>query len=344
MFFDLQGDFMEFLAIVFVCLGVVVLSLHAIVQKKALTASVLSGNQILISQHLFGAVLLFISVPFFFRLAPVTEHSRIFWFAVAITTIANIAIQYAILRSRMLADVSLTAPIQALTPGLVTLAAFSLGEFPSRQGIVGIILMSLGTYIHCRENATSLREYFNPFSHLFLPRNFTVLHSLEQQKRVRERNALRWAYGSAILGTVGLVFDGLVSRNGNVGKGFGVENLLIALVFFAIPLQKKKPSEIGEGTALPSLVRRYKFAFLLGLLFGLHVIFFMTAFRVAPVAYIGSLKRLTIVVTVILSAWLLGEKKAKQRLWPSFVITAGAVLLAFDPSTAKIMESIEKAF
>src|SRR3989344_4664204 len=62
-----------------------------------------------------------------------------FWTAVFITAGANVFIQLLNARSSSLVagEVSLTAPLQALTPGLITIVALTLGEFPGKIGVGG---------------------------------------------------------------------------------------------------------------------------------------------------------------------------------------------------------------
>ena len=76
---------------------------------------------------------------------------------------------------------------------------------------------------------------------------------------------------------------------------------------------------------------------LAGIFMALNELFIGTAFRIAPIAYVGSLKRLSIVFTVLLSWWILGETRAKRRLGPAIVVTLGAILLATDGSMTRLI-------
>lgn len=109
----------------------------------------------------------------------------LFWVSVAGTTTVNAVILYVNMRAYKMADVSFTAPISAMTPGLVTMATLFLGEKPSVAGWIGIGMIMVGTYLHAREGA-GWREYFQP---LFIWRAFGSLEGLSDEvKRKRLGN------------------------------------------------------------------------------------------------------------------------------------------------------------
>lgn len=333
---------MEPVAIALVLLGVLAMAAHATLQRWLLRERIISVNTALVAQSGISAIFLFSAMWWWGGWGTsFSYNAQAFWLAVAGTTAANIFIQFANARSRELADVSLTAPIQAMTPGLVVIAALTLGELPSWQGIAGIVCIMVGTYVHTRENATTLREYLKPFTMFALPRNFGELPPSEQRKTRQARTALAWAYISAGLGTIGLIGDGLVARNGDVGLGFGVQMLILTLCFSMFSALQKNPREKKEP-AVRIKIQPWGPVTLMGLFYGLHVIFVMTAFRVAPIAYIGSLKRLSIIITILLAWFFLHEVKAKRRLWPAAAITLGAMLLAFDGSIGAVIERTQQ--
>lgn len=331
---------MQTIAVVLVLLGVLCMAGHAVTQRWVLREKVLGKGEVLILQNSI-ATLFLLSAMFWWHGMGTEAHSvnpRLFWIAVLGTTVFNVFIQYANAKSRELADASLSAPIQAMTPALVTIAALTLGEYPSLQGIIGIAFIAVGTYIHSREGARTFAEYLQPFYAMKLPTNLASLTQKEQQQARDDRTALLFAYGSAGAGTFGLIFDGLVARNGNVAEGFFFQLLLLTFVFSAMQVTSAKK----EAVITPLSVRAKMYWLpigAIGILYGLHVLFVMTAFRVAPIAYIGSMKRLSIMLIILLSWMFLGETKAKKRLWPAGIITLGAILLAFDGSIARLVDN-----
>lgn len=333
---------MNTVALILVLLGVMAMALHGITQKIILNNNTLSKKEILVFQHLLAVPVLLITLPIFYfgfgeSLSPISL--KIFTIAIAGTIVANIFIQYANVRARELSDLSLTAPISAMTPGLVAVAAIILGEWPSTQGAIGIVLIMLGTYVHSLENASSWKDFVKPFGMLFLPSNFNELDKNTQDYLIINRTALRWAYGSALIGTIGLIFDGLTARSGSVSIGFAIQCLMLSFVFMAFP--KDSASEVSNKiTSTIKISSKRSAMILLGIFYGLHAVFISSAFRFAPVAYIGSLKRLSIIATIVLSILILKETKANKRFWPAVVITAGAIMLALDGVLGRVVDII----
>ena len=330
---------MDAIAVSLSLTGVLFIASHNIVKRISLRDGQLTPSEFLaVSQ---GIAVLFLAAMILWEGfdAPSHFNSRIFWMAVFITAVINILIQYANARAAQLAEASLIAPIQALTPGLVTITALTLGEQPTLQGIAGIGLIALGTYIHGRENATTLREYLYPFAFLRLPANFKELPLIAQRQALSNRTALRFAYGSAVAGSVALVFDGLLARNGNVALGMMVKWLILTLFFGSAAIAGLFRNDVY------SQKRKIfgKWRLLLGaeIFLGLNEVLIGTAFRVAPIAYIGSLKRLSIIFITLLSWWILREAKAKRRLFPALLVTGGAILLATDGSMARLVNYLD---
>lgn len=72
--------------------------------------------------------------------------------------------------------------------------------------------------------------------------------------------------------------------------------------------------------------------------------FAAAAFRLAPIAYVGALKRLAIVFGVLLSWVFLREERAKIRLMPATLVTGGAILLALDGTARVVVDWAETLF
>src|SRR5688572_22934861 len=98
---------------------------HSIVQKIILDRKILGTSGVLVSQHALSIPFLLITL-FLTQEKLISGSMSLFWIAVAVTTVANVLIQYANVRARELAELSLTAPVQAMTPGLVAVAAIVL--------------------------------------------------------------------------------------------------------------------------------------------------------------------------------------------------------------------------
>jgi len=248
----------------------------------------------------------------------------------------NCFIQYLNAKSRELGGAAMTAPIQGITPGLVTGAAIVLGEMPGVQGWAGVVLIGLGTWSISIKNATKWTDYFIPVRGLWRPSNYSSLGIEDRRKADADVRVYRLSYGSAVLGTFGIICDGVVSRTGPIGLGFAIFFVSLALVF-GLTLLMTKPERTGAFMSrikanLPAVVAT-------GFFWGAATASFAVAFRLAPVAYVGSLKRLAVITTVLVAMWVLREKNAKLFVIPALLITAGAMLLALDPSSGIMVKA-----
>jgi drug/metabolite transporter (DMT)-like permease len=272
-------------------------------------------------------------------------NETVFWLSLAGTTVVNVGIQYFNIRAFAVADVSYVKPIQGVTPGLVTLTAIMLGEIPTPIGWAGIVLVSAGVYIHMREGAT-LREFFNP---LFVWRAFGSLEGLDEKERMK-RIGLKYAWGSALLGTIGLVCDGLLVRYGNPALGLSIEWGMLGVVYalFLLFGIGRRGNELGPYWS--RLKRHVPHIVGLGVLSGLAPIILAFAFIEAPIAYVGTLKRLAIVGAVLVAIFFFGEARRPEQRGILFrrvacvmIIVLGAILIGYDPGQSEIVRRAGEA-
>ena len=333
-----------------------------VVQKHLLNQKVLSATESLMLYFGLGSMFLVIwfFLPFhdwwqvFTSLKP---DAILFWGSITIAVVANIWGQYAGTRANQIGDLSLVAPIAAITPGLLIIAAMMFGEYPSIIGYIGILFIVVGTYVHVREQET-IKEYLQPLFiwRLFLaPQNVARLPEDKREHVLKNHSALRWAYSGALVSTIGLLMNGLTGRHGDVAIGgaamlFGLTLSFLVLHLF---LREKEKATVVEGTFKERFLKHKFLILFMGGLYGLHEIFILTAFQYAPIASIGTLKRLQIPATVFLAMLLLNERSKKKdgesvpwylerRFILSLVITLGAILLAMDPTQGRIVDSFNE--
>lgn len=312
---------MELLGIVLVLAGVAVLAMHAVLQRSL--SKHFHAKELLVSQSLIGMVVLLAMLPAEgLGTAPTAPNTRLFLIGIAIVIAANSVFQPATMRMRALADASLTAPVLVMTIPFTVAVALLLGEWPSRMGWAGILVIMLGNYVHSREGAESWRDYLRPLKRTHLSPD--------------DRRALRFALLAAVAGTAGLIGNGLVSRSGDLASGYLVYFFGLAVIFTMLPLRSNS-NLIGS---LGERVWAHRGEFVgLGLCFGAYNLLIDLSYRLAPVAYVGSLKRLQVVM-IVLFAWVyLGEHKAPRRLIPAGIVTVGAMLLLFDPASTAIVDA-----
>ena len=321
---------MSVFGLVLMLAGVLCMAGSSVLQRYLLREKICSQYDVLVWGFVIAGSMLGIASLWWPGVGLSESDLRVFWVAVAATTAANVVIQYANNKARAIADVSLTAPIQGMTPLLIAGAAVTLNEWPTRIGVAGIVLIALGMWIHTREKATTILEYLLPLRMLWLPSNFSTLSAHEQKQAQNDTLAIRWSYASACFGTIGLLFDGIATRNGSVALGWCIDLLILAFIFSIAMRPERTDRELRDHLHWLGLSAY-------SALWAGHVLLIMSVFRFAPVAYVGSLKRLSILATVFLAYVLINEYKAGWRMFPAGMIAFGAMLLFFDPGSSAIV-------
>ena len=265
-------------------------------------------------------------------------NPRLWILALVATTIANIGVFYYQLNAQKIAEVSFLAPLSGMTPGVVAIAGILFGEIPGITGRIGIATIAVATYIHAREGC-SFKEYLTPFYVWRAFGNLNHLPELEQHKRL----ALRYAYLGSLCSTVGLTSDGLMARSGNAMQGLGLQFGTLTLIFLAWHVVKVG----GPVRALRAFAGKvtteanWKKLLWLGILAGSSPILLASAYVYLPVAYVGALKRLSIVVGIFIALFFFNELKGRQNRWIrcrrlslGACVVLGAILITLDPTKA----------
>lgn len=145
------------------------------------------------------------------------------------------------------------------------------------------------------------------------------------------------------MGTIGLLFDSLYTRRSLTMQGPMLASMgltaLILLAYTAWYLLRPdaKPNQqfgkrLTHTTIVPVLA--------LGVLWVLHIVAIQPTFRIAFVAYIGTLKRFSILISVILGFLFFKEEDFKKRFWAALFIVVGALLIATDDLPTKLATKI----
>jgi len=156
------------------------------------------------------------------------------------------------------------------------------------------------------------------------------------------------ALGSACFGTIGLFFDGLYTRRGIDMQGltmamitlFGI--MAAGYLFFYI-LKPDKTPKTEKFFGLSAYGKNKKAVALIGVATLLVVIIFLIqpTFNHTYVAYTGTLKRLSILMSVVMGHLFFNEGDFKKRIWAAILIIAGAILISTDDLPVKISSQIE---
>src|SRR3989344_5526479 len=282
-----------------------------------------------------------------------------FWRAVILGSAFNVLIQWCNVKAASLdkGEVSLTAPLQAMTPGLITILAVTLGEFPSAIGILGIFLMASGSYVLLFEKTPSgVYELIGPISRLKLL--FSATSTVAEKCKAL---VVLIALSSAFLGTFGLLFDGLYTR-----RGVNMQGLILASVSLTAILASSYLAwyKIAPDTLPHQNPRGFKVLWgksrwwlaAMGTLWVITIFFVQPTFNTAMVAHVGTLKRFQIAITFFLGIYIFKEAGFKGGFWHSIrynrevrnraiacvLILIGAFFLSIDGLPSRIETRITR--
>lgn len=261
--------------------------------KKALQ----EYDELIIAWVRFTLALPFL-LPFIF-LAPIPFLDATFWKTLFILLPLELTAIFFYIRAIKLSPLSLTIPFLSLTPVFLILTSFLiLGEVPDRSGFIGIFLITGGAYlINLNFNQ---KGFLTPFQHLLKNK------------------------GSCLM--IGAAF--IYSITSNLGKiavfhsnpiffgSFYTLCLSIMLTPLAVFLMRKKPFNFRSQlkTFLP-----------IGFFYALMTIAHYQALVRVEVAYMISIKRMSLIFSVLYGGLIFKEENLKGRLLGTICMITGAI-------------------
>lgn len=224
-----------------------------------------------------------------------------FWLALlsagVIDTLAFILYVSAIQHS----DLSLTVPMIAFTPLLLLVTSpLIIGEYPSLWGIIGIVLVVVGSYV--LNIKAGQQGFLAPYKALF-----------------RERGP-RMMLGVAGLWSIAANIDKIGVLNSSPIFWIASINVFIALALLPFVLRQRDSFQQMRSN-FPALL-------LLGTLAALVTICQMTAITMTLVPYVIAVKRTSTVMSVLFGTLLLREQGLRERLAGVLLMLAGVVCIA----------------
>lgn len=270
-----------------------------------------------------------------------------FWRAVLLGTLVNLFIQFFSMKAASIdeGEVSLTAPLFAMTPGLITVLAITLGEYPSKIGVAGIFCMSAGSYVLLFEKSPEhWWEYIGPLRRISLLFKIGHLSPKEKGKTI----VVILSLASAALGTFGLLFDGLYVRRGINFQGLTLAMITLmgllaggyAVWFLVKPDTKNRKRDFG----LSHYKNQPKYLLTLACMVVCWIVMmygFQATYNHTYVAYVGTLKRLSILTSVLMGYFLFHEGEIKKRLMSAILIILGVILISMDDLPTRISAQMQ---
>jgi len=226
-----------------------------------------------------------------------------FWLPLIVTSIGFYPLNaYLYLQSIKQAELSSVLPLQSLWPVFSLLPAWlTLGEVPSYIGVAGILVTLVGVYaLGLRGKA--LHHPLQPFRESQASRNMVLAVLLVTAAGVLDKIAI---------GASDAIYYSFMSTVG-------------AVIALGLTLRLVKVNELHKvRSSLKELAR-------IGTLQGASYTTYLMAISIGPLAYVTSIRSSNVLIGSLLGIILLHEKLTKAKILSFCMISAGAILLAFN--------------
>lgn len=225
-----------------------------------------------------------------------------FWWAVLITGFANAFAAALYVRSLQLAPLGLTVPMLAFTPAFLLIAApLIIGEFPSMIGLVGILLIVIGSYILNLDKQKY--GWFEPFRTL-----------------VKNKGSRYMLLIAAIFSVTSSV-DKIVLQESSViffiaSLTFIISGSLLAYGYITLP-----------KIEFTKLMPNWKVLLLLGVVLFIVLFLHMNAISRTIVPFAISIKRMSIFLSVLYGVVWLKERQSGNHLAGAVLMLVGAMVI-----------------
>lgn len=244
----------------------------------------------------FSLPLLFI----IFLFIPVPKLDIEFYSAFAFSLPLEIVSIILYIKALRLSPLSLTLPFLALTPVFLIIVSFiMLDERVSLAGVIGILLISAGSYTL---NINRIKEGI-----------FAPLRAITKEK------------GSVLMIIVALIYSvtsslGKMAIKHSSPLFFGITYFTaLAFVFTPIAFSKHKEGKIERRTVLSVTLP--------GIFYSIMVMSHMIAISLAQVAYVITIKRISLIIGVLYGYIFFRERNIRERLLGAVLMFLGFMII-----------------
>ena len=242
-----------------------------------------------------GYALPFIALAFFF--IPIPHLDKTFWLSVLVLLPLEIAALILYVKAIKLSPLSLTIPYMALSPVFIIIIAFSLlGELPDKSGFAGIFLITVGAYL-LNAKASSL-GLLGPIKAI-----------------AKEKGSVLMIIVAVIYSITATIGKIAVQHSSPIFFGFFYPMLLTIVLSMVVGI---------KGTLYQVASRPIVFLFI-GIFTAIMILSHFLAISMADVAYVISVKRTSLVFSVIYGWLIFKEIDMAERLLGSIFMLAGVV-------------------
>ena len=208
------------------------------------------------------------------------------------------------LKSIKLSPLSVTTPFLALTPAFLIITSYiMLGESPDLSGFAGILLITLGAYLL---NLSSFKD--------------GILAPLKAV--LRERGSVLMIFVAFIYSITSNICK--IGMNHSSPVFFASSYYLLLTILLTVFAKKKITNYSWFKTGSLAGIKSFS---LIGFFYGLMVITHFTSMSLTNVAYMISVKRTSLIFSVLYGKLMFGEEKIRERLLGSVVMLIGVALI-----------------
>lgn len=263
-------------------------------ESKSISAIVLAWIREAYALPFLLPILLFIEIP---------DLDRIFWFSIISLVLLDLLTTVLYMKAIQIAPLSLTIPYQGLTPiFLLIFPTIFLGETLSLLGIVGVVVISIGAYTLQLDRVKY--GFLEPWVAIF-----------------KNRGSL-YMFIVAVLYAVTATLGKLAIQHSSP--------LFMTTVYFSLLAIGFTPFAILSCKGnLKQLVLHPSGYFKIGISMAVMAITHFTAISMIQVAYMISIKRLSLLFAILYGWWWFKEENIKERLLGGIIILIGATCIAF---------------
>ena len=242
-----------------------------------------------------GYALPFIALAFFF--IPIPHLDKTFYLSVLILLPLEITALILYVKAIKVSPLSLTIPYMALSPVFIIIIAFSLlGELPDKSGFAGIFLITVGAYL-LNAKASSL-GLLGPIKAI-----------------AKERGSVLMIIVAIIYSVTSTIGKIAVQHSSPIFFGF----------FYPLLLTIALSIVVGAKGTLHGVVSRPATFLTIGIFTAIMILSHFLAISMADVAYVISIKRTSLIFSVLYGWVVFKEVDIGERLLGSGLMLAGIV-------------------
>ncbi|MBT5306574.1 MAG: EamA family transporter [Candidatus Scalindua sp.] len=244
------------------------------------------------------------TLPFMAFIIPFIEKPEldsIFYMAIFLAVPLDIIALLLYMKAIKVSPLSLTLPFLSLTPVfLIGTSYIILGERPDKSGFIGIVLVVIGAYL--LNVHTISRGLLEPFKTI----------AKEQGSVLMIIVAFTFSIGACI---------GKIAVQHSSPIFFSVVYSFLLSLFLFLVISFRNKQFLSKVTSRPILF------LLIGILITIMIITHVKAINLVEVAYMVSVKRLSILFGVIYGVVFFKETNIKERLLGATVMVSGIIMI-----------------